>query len=324
MADPTFDILKGTRLAWLTGSDTKHHNELETPEVDAPASSEPILPKFGGNKTKAFWVLGGILTILVPILVRNAKVNAYQNQAWGDAAYQVNQMYQQNQNKWYANGQEGDRPQGNSFFDVNNCKWYNWGCTPQYRDNQGRYVTEYEMKEELYRQKQEAYEQQQRYYEEQQEQEQQQQQQNVQYNQYNQYNQQRSGFYNQNQVKDSSPGLKIIYAAEVLLFLGLLYSGFKAVDQNIPATRLTKYLRGFVLLSIIAMICLKTIAIETDQGELEMKGYYGQFSVLMFMANTAFLIFAAAFYVLFATCYAPEQPKPVEDETTGEDYVNIA
>ena len=125
------DILKNTRLAWLTGGSSEEPDRSAEAGGEVLDSSSPaVVPTAKSRLFKTVWVLGGLMTLLLPVVIRNAKLNNFQNRSWASAAAAANQ-----------GGNYGQ--QGAYFRDVNDCKWYKWGCTPYYVDERGEYVSEY-------------------------------------------------------------------------------------------------------------------------------------------------------------------------------------
>lgn len=308
-------IFYGTRLAWLVGEKSKKQRIYEDDiPVDAVSSAQvgkeaPITKQQGpgGNRIlKAAWLISGILTIFIPFVTRNARMNQDQNYAWNQVANQYNK-YQQ---------QEGKR-----FYDINNCKWYSIGCQPMYVDEAGNAVSQYEMQQEQYRQQQEKYEQQAA-----------QQQQNYQY-QY-QYQQQANGqpswYWGQSQEQrnqameagQTPAALRFVYAWQMIMFIAILAYGFSVIHYHKSPAYLIGALIVWFQFNLLSMFMLADGSIVTEDRVMELSGFYGQFAVLMFIADAWYTLFGFIFVVYFLV-NAPKEArlaranKP-EDEKVGD------
>ena len=75
------------------------------------------------------YVVSGLLAVIIPAAKYRSSVKAYQQSYY----YQ----YQQNNN----NGENNGEGSGDHYeIDVNNCKWWQWRCTPLYMNENGEYV----------------------------------------------------------------------------------------------------------------------------------------------------------------------------------------
>ena len=331
-------IFYGTRLAWICGepyTKSRRYYEDDLP-IDA-SSNAPVLqgtttakqPRPTGNTLlKIIWLVAGIVSIVMPVLVCNARMNEDQNSQWNVVAKQYNKYQQQQQQQ---NQQEAKK-----FYDVNNCKWYNFGCQPSYIDENGNAVTEEEMQEEKYRQQQEKqqqyYEQQaekQQQYYEQQAQNQEQYLQNQAYGQpYWYWGQSEEQRYNAMEQGESSPSLKFVYAWQMIMFLAILAYGYHVLHY----LKSLAYLMGALVIwfqfNFLTMFLLSDGSIVTEERIMELSGFYGQFAVLMFMTSAWYgsfgLIFVLGF--LIQSHFAPRgettstshTPNADDDKTT--DY----
>lgn len=267
-------IFSGTRLAFLVGESPKKRQSSiyeDEAEVVLPSTADsiaksnaPLASKAakGGNRVlKASWLVFAVLTILIPVLVRNARMNRYQNQSWGNVAQQYNQ-YQQ---------------QGARFTDVNKCKWYNFGCTPYYVNEQGQYVSEYEMQQEKYRQE---YEQKQQNYQNQ-----------AQGNSYYQAQQARAG------ASGTTAALRFVYAWQIIMFAAIVAYGYSVLHYGKNPSYLIGALAVWFQFNFLSMFMLADGSMNANDDNLS--GRYGQFATLMFMTDLGYGIFGFVFAFIF-------------------------
>ena len=321
-------IFYGTRLAWIFGEPSKKRHGIYDDDLpvevasNAPMYKEraPAQPRATGNKVlKSVWLVAGIVTIVMPLLVRNARMNKDQNYAWNQVANQYNKYQQQNAQQ-----------QGKKFYDINNCKWYNFGCQPMYVDEKGNAVSEEEMQEEKYRQQMEK---QQQYYEQQAQKQQQyydqQAQQQQQYLQNQAYGQP-SWYWGQSEeartqameAGEASPALKFVYAWQMIMFLAILAYGYYAMHYLKSLAYLTGALVIWFQFNFLAMFLLSDGSIVTEERILELSGFYGQFAVLIFMASAWYAVFGllfALFFLVTSKTYCPEPTTATTSDLPAED-----
>ena len=337
------DIFKGTRLAWVTGDDQDTTGRSSSADPNVLISDVPIRRRDTSAKAsvlKCLWLVGGLLTIFLPIFIRNAKLNSFQNNAWAQGAQQMNQAQQYGQynggNGQYNQYGQQQQQQGPYFRDVNNCKWWKWGCTPYYVDERGEYISQYEMQQRMYEEQQRAYEEKMQYY--------QQGGQGGYYNsnygeggtqQYGYANGYNTGRY-QNQ-RDQGPEemyrnsyyrrnsygmLKFFYAIQIIGFVGIIAFGHSTLSYGGHPLNIVQLLMFWFFLSCVVMILLKTISINGNINPYNLRGYYGQFSVLLFMANEAFAIFSLIGILIFSN-YNPNEREVLPPKDIDNDYVNV-
>ena len=341
------DIFKGTRLAWVTGDDQQDRGRSGSADPNVLISDAPIRRRDASAKAsilKGLWLVGGLLTIFLPIFIRNAKLNSFQNNAWAQGAEQMQQAQQYGQYGNGGNGQYGQQQQqqGPYFRDVNNCKWWKWGCTPYYVDERGEYISQYEMQQRMYEEQQRAYEEKMKYYQEggqgggyynsnygeggmQQ------------YgyrNGYNTYqyqnNEQRNGeqgpdeeMYRNSYYQRNSYGmLKFFYAIQIIGFVGIIAFGHNVLSFGGHPLSIVQLLMFWFFLSCVVMILLKTISINFNINPYNLRGYYGQFPVLLFMANEAFVVFSLIGILIFSN-YNPNEQEVLPPKDIDNDYVNV-
>jgi uncharacterized membrane protein len=270
------------------------------------------------------WAVAGITAVLAPLLTRTALVNNYQSKA-GERAASAYQAYY--------------KSMGKQYYDTNHCTtkaadlwfWQKDDCTPHYVDETGTYISPYEIQQEMWEEQQNAMNEQYEYQQQQYDENGGQYYQNQgQYNQQAQYNNGQNMQYYQNQypqygnqgvntsVKDQAPWLKALYSIEVLAFVGILGHGWKVLSNSKNASRLSDMLVALLAFNVVTIVWLRALTIETDDYETQLTGYYGQFSVLMFMTNVSLGVFTliAAYY--FRRVYVSAEPDPDE---AAEHYV---
>ena len=126
-------IFSNTRLASLAGKRSPAAAEasenLYDDSVPATTTTAAMLatPQNVRKYLKIFWVVGAIMSVFVPAVVRNSRMNADQNSAWRSVANKYN-TYVKNQQQWqnvegqahdYYQDQEQQEGQMPQFFDVN-------------------------------------------------------------------------------------------------------------------------------------------------------------------------------------------------------------
>lgn len=324
-------ILYGTRLAWLFGEPSKKQHRIYDDDIPVQAASNAptfketpslVQPRPTSNKLlKGIWLVAGITTILMPLLVRNARLNDDQNNAWNMVANQYNKYQEQ----YAQNQQEGKR-----FYDVHNCKWYNFGCQPMYVDEAGNPVSEYEMQQEKYRQQMEKQEQ---YYQEQAEKQQQYYQQQAEKQQQYYQNQaygQPSWYWGQTQEErnramengEPSASLRFVYAWQTIMFVAILAYGFYVMHYQKSLAYLTGALVIWFQYNFLSMFLLSDGSIVTEERIMELTGFYGQFAVLIFITNAWYAVFGLFFSIYFIvrskTC-SPEEPTTTANSTHLEE-----
>lgn len=218
-------------------------------------------------------------------------VNAYQNSYY----YQYEQQ----------NQEEDD---GAREYDINNCKWWQWRCTPLYVNENGEYVN----------------------------------QDNNNNNEQNgnQYYSTPSWFSgwgnNSNQSGDrsgdggvsNSAAMKFVYSWQVILFLGLLAYGALVVYKFRPSSGSSAGASRMALQSLFLMIFLwmnttfmamwmlanGSIAVEGREIE-ELGGFYNQFSVMMFLSDFWMTVWGLVFCGIIGVqlCRTPSRSTNISD-----------
>lgn len=279
-------IFSGTRFAFLVGEEPTKKKNYYADDFTLAASAASAQKAKGGNPIlKAAWVLAGIAAILLPILYRNARMNRYQNNFWGQRIDQWN---------------EAEAQDGAQFYDINGCKWYNFNCQPVYVDEKGNYVSQYEVEQEMYNQQME----------------QQQEQANQQYNQPSWYN-----VWDHSTEEDGPSGaLKFVYIWEMIMFVGIVAYGYNILHNKKSPYFLMGALVIWLQFTILSMFLLSDGSIVTEDKVMEQTGFYGQFAVLMFITNASYAAFSLIFLGVLAIGGHRESKEPALEQKEVGDY----
>lgn len=213
------------------------------------------------------YVVTGILAFLVPAIRYRKSVNTYQSSYY----YQYQQQNQSEDN-------------GGNEYDINNCKWWQWNCTPQYMNENGEYVEQNQDENGNY------------------------------YTTPNWF----SGWGNGNRSGDrsgdggtsNSAALKFVYAWQLILFLGLLAYGGLTIYKFRPSNATNAASSRMALQSLLLLLFLWTnttfmamwmlangsISVEGREIE-ELGGFSNQFSVMMFLSNFWYTVWGLLFCV---------------------------
>jgi hypothetical protein len=287
-------LIKGTRLEGLFGYNTRRG---ASPSILLP--STPYVPAAkvtsgpGGlaagpaagpgpraesaSHLLASWIIGGVLTVLVPLISRSHKMRQYQMY---NNNYNNNGNNNGNNNNAQNGGQQGSGG-GDGSWDVNNnCKWYQLNCKSYYvnqnggaGDNQG----------------------------------------------YNNSGTSTPGWFSgwASSSESQAPGaLRFVYCWQIVLFLAILAYGFLVIKKRRPTAGLLGMLLIWANVSFLSMLMLADASIVVDDRDLESSGgFYGQFSVLVFLTNAWYTIFGVIFSMAFA-CFVV--PSPGEGGGAGE------
>lgn len=115
-----------------------------------------------------------------------------------------------------------------------------------------------------------------------------------------------------------SPALVLAYCWTLVLFMSILYFGYRELKNMSDLNRVSAALAVFANTAFVTMILLAGVegAIETEGRELEERGFYSQFGVMMFLTNLFWLVHAVTFAVLFhRRAYKNETTQIEVDET---------
>jgi len=226
------------------------------------------------------WVICGLLVCIIPSIQRSLKMRNYQKMYrmynWEEAQeqyqqeqYQYYQDYQQNNNQG-----QGDYDYNNnnqyqnqmSAYDVNQCKWFQFNCFPYYIDSDGEPQPDAGWYPGWF-------------------------------SGWSQTEDQREQMMEDG---ETSGAMKFVYAWQMIMFLVILAYGFLVIRQNRIVTGVTVALVAFTNMCFLCMWLLADNSIITDGDLVQRTGFYGQFSVLMFITNAWYVIFGLTFSAIFA------------------------
>jgi hypothetical protein len=112
-----------------------------------------------------------------------------------------------------------------------------------------------------------------------------------------------------------SPGaLKFVFAWQMLMFLAILGYGFSVIRNSKPSSGLFGILLVWANVSFLSMWMLASGVIQTDGDLLELVGFYGQFSVLMFITDFWYTLFGLVFAL--ALCIRAQSAKSKQNSTS--------
>jgi hypothetical protein len=255
-------ILSGTRLSGVFKSGSPH-------VTNPPSTAENAM-------LSIVWLLGGVLTILIPVFYRTKKMNDYKQMYYMWNWEEAQRQWQEKQQQYYENYENQYAQQWNQgayqweqmrgTYDINQCKWWQFNCFPYYINENGEpepaagwypawfsgwTVTEQEREQML-------------------------------------------------EDGDTSAALKFVYAWQIIMFIAILVYGFFVIRQNRIVTGLIVALIVFANMSFLGMWMLADGSIITDGEFVQKIGFYGQFPVLMFITNAWYVAFGVIFSIVFA------------------------
>ena len=142
-------------------------------------------------------------------------------------------------------------------YEVNNCKWWQLSCYPYYINGEGEAAVEAGWYPSWY-------------------------------SGWVQTEQQRDELQEQGLVSGS---MRFVYVWQILTFLVILAYGFHVLKKDQPLTGLIIALVVYSNMCFVSMWWLADGSIITDTDYVQETGFYGQFPVLMFMTNAAYVLF---------------------------------
>jgi hypothetical protein len=215
---------------------------------------------FGSGYYSYVWVATGILTVAVPLIFRTMKVKDWkltQLQYGWEGQYQQQmeqqQYYYQNAGGYYRSKWEQMR----QSYDMNECKWWQFGCFRYFTNNDG----EVEAGAGWYP---------------------------IWYSGWAKTDDERQEL---QELGLSSGSMYFVYVWQILMFLVILGYGYIVLKQDRPLTGLMVALVVYANMCFLAMWWLADGSIITDSEYVQATGFYGQFPVLMFITNAAYVLF---------------------------------
>merc|ERR1711865_482253 len=125
-----------------------------------------------------------------------------------------------------------------------------------------------------------------------------------------------------NEEGDTSMAMKFIYIWQMLMFVVLLAHGCVVVRQKRIVTGLLIALFMFTNMSFLSMWMLADGSIYTDGEYVQRRGFYGQLSVLAFMANAWYVAFGLIFLMVFGL-KARRMNKEAEDKMESDAQMQL-
>jgi hypothetical protein len=166
---------------------------------------------------------------------------------------------------------------GADEYDINHCRWYQWNCQSYYTNENGEGVWIPNWFSGWYTSEEELA--------------------------------------RANENGESPGALKFVFAWQMLMFLVILGYGFSVIRNSKPSSGLFGILLVWANVSFLSMWMLASGVIQTDGDLLELVGFYGQFSVLMFITDFWYTLFGLVFAL--ALCIRSAQlAKPKQNSTS--------
>lgn len=102
------------------------------------------------------------------------------------------------------------------------------------------------------------------------------------------------------QSNSSNPALVLVYVWSVILFCFIVKFGYRQFHNRGDLYRTTAVLAVFANFSFLAMFLIGGLdGVQTEGPEVELRGFYGQFGVMMFLTYFCWLIFSVTFALIF-------------------------
>mmetsp|Transcript_18638 Transcript_18638/g.45021 ORF Transcript_18638/g.45021 Transcript_18638/m.45021 type:complete len:311 (-) Transcript_18638:197-1129(-) len=243
---------------------------------------------------QVLWIFGGILAVIAPAITRSRKMNEYDRYSrmwnWEEAQQQYQQQYEAaQQNGYYGNQwQDGYQYQWEEMrgsYDINQCKWWQLNCFSYYINENGEPEPA-------------------------------------------------AGWYpswfsgwavtaedREQMLEDgeTSGALKFVYVWQLFMFAAIMIYGMIVIRQSRVMTGLVVSMAVFANFSLLSMIILANGSIITDGDYIQnVGGFYGQFSVLMFMTNFWYMLFCTLFSIVFGIrMYSMHKKAKKEESEAG-------
>lgn len=99
----------------------------------------------------------------------------------------------------------------------------------------------------------------------------------------------------------NNPALVFIYVWSLVLFISILYFGYREIRERQDLYRVVSALVVFANFCLMSLFFLGGLegGVQTEGRELEEQGFYSQFGVMMYITMFFWLIFSCVFGVLF-------------------------
>jgi uncharacterized membrane protein len=256
-------ILKGTRLERALKRFSPRYRRLLGP---SPETNFILC---------VIWLISGLVAVLVPLIYRTIHKRkheqVYMSYFWEkEMEYYEEQRYEayQKYGNNYNYGGAYMYPENwmeREYIDVNNCKWWQLNCFSYYVNQDGEPAAQQGWYPTWY-----------------------------------------SGWATTEEEQEEreknreQPGsLKFVYIWQIVLFTVIIGYGFAVVRENRNPTGLIIALLVWANFCFMSMWLMADGSIATDGDEVLRSGFYGQMSVLIFMANFWYFLHGVVFVIVF-------------------------
>jgi len=168
--------------------------------------------------------------------------------------------------------QRNDENNNNNQYYNNNCKWYQWNCNNNYNNYDENGQQQQQQEEDEFRAPWWWF-----------------------------WGDNEEARRRRDEMNQASPALIFTYVWTLVLFLVLLYFGYRETRNGSDLFRVTTALVVFANLCFIVMILLGGLegGVQTEGRELEEQGFYGQFGVMMFLTLLFWMIWSCVYAGIF-------------------------
>jgi hypothetical protein len=240
----------------------------------------------------AVWILSGLLAFLIPLVYRTIHKNRYEQEYmkyFWEKEYEYEEEQRKKAYEQYGNNYNYGgaymypaKYMNREYWDVNNCRWWQLNCFPYYVNKDGEPMPEQGWYPTWY-----------------------------------------SGWTltederEQLELGREQPGsLKFVYIWQLLTFIAILWYGVRVIRQHRNLTGLLLALFVWTNYAFLSMWLMADASIQIDGDGVVRTGFYGQLSVLIFMANFWYLLHGAVFLLFFGMrkCTMDEEFYRVQEE----------
>jgi hypothetical protein len=258
----TMNIVKGTRLERALKSFSPRSSDSKpSPELNFLLS--------------AIWAISGIAAVLIPLIYRTIHKNKYE-QAYLSYYYEQEmeyyerqryEAYQRDGNNYayqseYMNSQNWMQRQ---YIDVNDCRWWQLNCFSYFVKENGEPAAQQGWYPTWYSgwatTEEEAQE--------------------------------------RHENREQPGSLKFVYVWQVLMFMVIIGYGLLVIRENRNPTGLIVALVVWSNFAFMSMWLMADGSIATEGEDVYRSGFYGQMSVLIFMANFWYFLHGIVFALIF-------------------------
>lgn len=229
----------------------------------------------GNFMLSALWIITGLLAFLIPLVHRTIHKNKYEQEYmkyfWEKEYEYQEEMRKQGYEKYGNNYNYGgaymypEEYMNREYWDVNHCQWWQLNCFPYYVNKDGEPMPDQGWYPTWY-----------------------------------------SGWMLTEEEREQleygrkQPGsLKFVYIWQLFTFIAILCYGVLVIRQRRNLTGLLIALFVWSNFSFLSMWLMADGSIQTDGDGVFRSGFYGQLSVLIFMANFWYFLHGVVFLIIF-------------------------